>query len=80
MFNVCILLKNLPDISNWDTSNVVDMSKMFMLLKNIVAIPHISKWSTKNVINLTGMFLNCSSLTSLPKLDNWNFDNLKDNL
>ena len=49
MFSGCILLKNLPDISNWDTSNVVDMSKMFMCLKHIISFPDISKWKIQKV-------------------------------
>ena len=29
MFSYCISLKNLPDISKWDTKNVTDMRSMF---------------------------------------------------
>jgi len=29
IFSNCFSLKALPDISNWDTSNVIDMNKMF---------------------------------------------------
>ena len=30
MFYECSLLSNLPDISKWNTSNVNDMSAMFL--------------------------------------------------
>ena len=29
MFEDCISLKSLPDISNWNTNNVTNMSGMF---------------------------------------------------
>ena len=43
MFDDCEKLTSLPDISNWDTSNVTDMSKMFHSCKSLVSLPDISK-------------------------------------
>ena len=71
MFSGCILLKNLPDISNWDTSNVVDMSKMFMCLKHIISFPDISKWKIQKVTTMEEMFYFCTNLIFLPDISNW---------
>jgi len=70
MFSGCILLKNLPDISNWDTS-VVDMSKMFMCLKHIISFPDISKWKIQKVTTMEEMFYFCTNLIFLPDISNW---------
>ena len=50
------LLKSLPDISKWDTSNVVDMNGIFAGLNSIISLPDISKWNISNLICLFGMF------------------------
>ena len=48
-------------ISNWDTSNVIDMSYMFSALSSDATKTHkfnqdISKWDVRNVKNMEGMF------------------------
>lgn len=52
------------DLSDWDTSNISDMSSMF---SNCYALTYIdlSKFNTSNVNNMWGMFSNCYSLTNL---------------
>ena len=76
IFSNCLLLKTLPDISNWDTSNVIDTSKIFYNCKNLSIIPDISKWDTSNVIDMNKMFYNCVSLKTLPDISKWNTDNV----
>ena len=49
MFHRCDRLKSLPDISKWNTQNVIDMSYMFYKCKSLVSLPDISKWDTQNV-------------------------------
>ena len=44
MFSHCKSLKFLPDISKWNTSNVVDMSSMFLYCESLKSIPVITKW------------------------------------
>ena len=44
------------DISNWDVSNVTNMSYMFYGCTNFNQ--DISNWNVSNVINMGSMFLN----------------------
>ena len=56
MFYGCSSLICLPDISNWDTSKVTDMSCLFGECSSLITLPDISKWDTSNVINMHSMF------------------------
>ena len=71
MFSYCTSLKELPDISQWKTYNVFDMSFMFSSCTSLISLPDISKWGTYNVENMSGIFLNCSSLEKLPDIFKW---------
>ena len=51
MFFGCKGLNNLPDISKWNTSNVIDMNYMFCRCKALTSVPDISKWNLKKVRN-----------------------------
>ena len=57
IFNGCKSLVSLPDISKWDTSNVLDMSYMFNECSLLVSLPDISKWNTSNVLDMCKIFL-----------------------
>lgn len=59
------------DLSNWNTTNVTNMSNMFYGSKNLTAINGLSDLDTSSVTNMNSMFYNCSKLTSL---DVSNFD------
>ena len=61
MFYGCYSLKNLPDISKWDTKNVTNMSGMFSWCESLNNLPDISKWDTKNVTNMSDMFYGCNN-------------------
>ena len=76
IFSNCFSLKKLPDISNWDTSNVIDMSKLFYKCFSLSLLPDLSKWDTSNVIDMNGMFYKCIKLKSLPDLSKWKKDNV----
>ena len=52
------------DVSNFDTSNVNDMSRMFAYLENIEDLD-LSNFKVKNVKNMEYMFSNVSKLTNL---------------
>ena len=49
----------LPDISNWNTSSVENMSKMFDRCKSLKSLPNISKWDTSRVKDMSHMFHHC---------------------
>ena len=44
------------DISNFDTSNVIEMSYMFSLCNKLNEIKDISKFNTINATNMSSMF------------------------
>ena len=69
-------LISLPDISEWVTTNVKDMSYMFYNCIALKSLSDISKWNTTNVINMSYMFYYCSSLKSLPDISKWNTANV----
>ena len=65
-------LFDLPDISNWNTQNVTDMSEMLYECSSLISLPDISNWNTQNVTDMSNMFFGCSSLSSLPDISIWN--------
>ena len=75
LFSLCYSLKDLPDISEWDTSNAINMSKMFNYCTSLEELPDISKWNTSKVINMRKMFCQCLSLSHFPELLYGNFNN-----
>ena len=72
------------DVSNWDTSNVTDMSSMFVGCKYLSYLD-VSKWNTGNVTNMSSMFSTTdyyrspiyNSLTYLD-VSNWDTSNVTD--
>ena len=76
MFAECNDLIGIPDIDNWDTTNVIDMRGLFGACNLLKQIPDISKLNTKNVIDMGEMFKGCKSLLSLPDISKWNTSNV----
>lgn len=62
MFKNCKLTE--LDLSNFDTSNVTNMSEMFSNCTNLTSLD-LSNFDTSNVTDMKYMFDSCSSLTSL---------------
>jgi len=60
MFSECKLLTSL-DISNFDTSAVVDMSCMFCLSESLISLD-LKNFKTENVLDMSKMFSGCTSL------------------
>ncbi len=60
-------LTKLPNISNWHTSNVTDMSKMFNGCSSLKSLPDIDKWDTNNVTDKKYMFKGCEKLKNIPE-------------
>ena len=52
------------DLSNFDTSQVTDMSNMFYGMSNLITL-NLSNFDTSKVINMGSMFYGMSNLTSL---------------
>ena len=69
--------KIIPDISKWNTSNIINMSGIFKGCKFLFSIPDISKWDTSKVTNFSSMFWGCSNLEELPDLSKWNTSKVK---
>ena len=57
----CKSLISLPDVSKWDTSNVITIKYLFSLLL-VEKIPDISNWNTRKVKNMDNLFNDCKSL------------------
>ena len=64
--NIYHHLSSLPDISKWNTNNIIDISYIFLGCKHLLSLPDISKWNTNNVNNMNSMFDGCVKLSSLP--------------
>ena len=56
MFHGCSSLSSLPDISNWNTDNVTDISCMFYGCSSLSSLPDISKWNINNISDMSYIF------------------------
>ena len=56
MFIYCSLLISLPDISNWNTKNVKDISRMFINCISLINLPDIINWDKSNVTELENIY------------------------
>ena len=55
LFNGC-QLNSLLEFSNWNTSNVENISGMFSGCSSLVYLPDIQNWNTINVTNMSNLF------------------------
>ena len=55
-------------ISNWNTSNVTNMSGIFVNCKSLIEMPDISNWKKSNIIDMMSIFSNCKSLKKIPDI------------
>ena len=76
MFYNCKSLISLPDISRWDTSNVIYMKYMFYSCSSLKFISDISRWKTGKVEYMCNMFDKCESIKCLPDISNWDMSNV----
>ena len=67
-FFFCENLKSIDGIKNLNTTNVTDMSEMFMYCSSLTTLD-VSGFDTSNVTNMDAMFFSCSSLTTLDVSD-----------
>ena len=76
MFQACHELEYL-DFTNFDTSNVTDMSYMFNECHKLKEIKGINKFITNKVTAMNSMFQECNELEYLD-LSNFNTSNVTD--
>ena len=82
MFTFAFSIKNFNFLSEWDLSNVENISYMFAAT-NINDLRPVSGWNTKNIKNMTGLFCleydkTPNSITDLNPLKNWDVSNVED--
>ena len=68
--DIPMLLKEIRGLENFDTSNVISMSRMFLYCSNLTSL-NVSNFNTSNVVDMGGMF---NQLDSLKTIDLSNFD------
>ena len=65
LFSECCSLKYLPDISKWNTSNLIKIDYILYGCSSLEYLPDISKWNIENIKSMVGSFNGCSLLKSL---------------
>ena len=65
MFSGCENIKYIH-FTNFNTSNVNNMSHMFCECESLNSLPDISKWNTSNVNNMSLMFYGCKPSLNIP--------------
>ena len=76
MFQLCNEIEYL-DLSNFNTSNVTNMSYMFNECHKVKEIKGLNKFNTRKVTDMKAMFQACNVLEYLD-LSNFNTDNVTD--
>ena len=74
IFRECFSLSSLPDISKWNTNNIITADRIFSGCSSLSSLPNISKWNMNNVSVFDEIFYGCTSLSSLPDISNWNIN------
>jgi len=77
LFRECESLLSLPNIENWNTEKVKNMSYMFYYCIKLSKIPKISLWNTCNLEDISKMFCGCNCLISLPDISKLSLKKLK---
>ena len=78
MFYEISSLNPETDFSDFDTTNITNMSYMFSNCSTMKKLPNsISAFETKNVNDMSYMFDSCSSLEELPDISGWNVKNVR---
>ncbi len=72
IFCGCSSLILLPDISKWNTNNVINMKNIFFGCKSLTFIPNISKWNTSNASDMSFMFTGALTPDLLENLYDYN--------
>lgn len=76
-FWYCFALTSLSDVEQtWNTSNVTDMSRMFISCQQLSTLD-TSNWDTGNVTTMASMFEDCTALTSIGGISDWDVSNVQ---
>ena len=59
------------DISDWDVSNVTDISGLFYACYELKSIGDLSKWDVSKVENMESVFYRCYKLEPVGNLSKW---------
>lgn len=65
----------ISNTTNWDVSNVTNMTEMFMYCRNLTHLS-VNNWNTSNVTNMANMFMGCNSLKFVNGLHTWDVSNV----
>ena len=77
IFTYCSSLLSLPNISKWNTYNIINIEYAFSNCSSLSTIPDISNWKTDNLKKIFNIFYGCESLISLPNISKWNISKIK---
>ena len=66
------------DISDWNVSNVTDMSYMFFNCHLLKSVGDLSGWDVSNVTDMPFMFYESEKLESVGDISKWDVSNVKD--
>ena len=72
MFYNCSSLSSLPDISKWNTNNLIYSFLMFTKCISLISMPDISKWNSQNHKEMNSIFSDCTLLLYIPDISKWN--------
>ena len=75
LFSGCESLEYLPDISKWNTENVTNISKMFVLC---FSFPELSNAAFDKINDMFKIFLSGEDLYSLPDISDWKINKVID--
>ena len=65
------------DISDWNVSNVKDISRMFYGCTQLKSVGDLSNWNVSKVEDMRFMFYKCKQLKSVGDLSNWNVSDVE---
>ena len=65
----------IPDISNWNTENVINMDYLCADCNNLIDLPDLSRWNKNKVKNKNNMFKGCLKSKLVSNISNENADN-----
>ena len=71
-----MLLISIPNIYNWETRYVTDMSYLFCGCEELESLPDISSWNTSKVKDFSNMISYCWNLETLSDISNWDTSNV----
>ena len=68
IYKLCTTLIHLPDIAEWKTDKLENISHMFSGCTLLESIPDIAMWDTKSLIYMDHLFEECILLKSIPNI------------